>query len=131
MSLSARDVEVWIQDYWVQHKDYKLMFTAGRIPDNPDKACSIVRASNPRLLHAGAFEEIIYRFHSRGQTQKPDNAEQIAEDIQQFLDGQNNVIIGNTYVTSVSVSSGPRLLTITDPQSRYNHTADYRFISAR
>lgn len=129
--LTTRMFETWFDTQFNLVHDYKLHVAVGRMPDNPDRACAINRQNAPRDLNDGIFEVLIYRILSRGRSQRHEDAENIANDIDRFLDGRLGFDIGDVYIQSIYTEVKPRMLTITDPQSRFNFTADYKVVASK
>lgn len=130
MRLTTQRFTDWIEAETNNALPFKVGFALGRIPDMPNRAASIIKTSSPRYLNNGLFEEIIYRIQTRGSSNSIEDAEQIALTVDELLDNRTMFDIGDVYILSIATATAPRQINITDPQSRFNFTADYKVIAS-
>lgn len=124
--LTSKMVHDWIK---AQYPD--IYVTSGRTVDMPDRVIAIQRVGGTDIVLEGAFEVITFRIEMRGASNSLTNAEELALSVDSFVWGRNNFDIGDVRVTSVGYASPLRQLNITDSQSRYLFSADYRFKASR
>ena len=132
MRLTTNLLRAWVKDNAEWITDIENMYVSeGRITDMPDRQIGIQRVGGPEIIMEGAFEIITFRFEFRGRSNSLLDAEDIAVKMDTFLWGKNNFEIDNVSVTSISYGSPLRQLSLTDSQSRYMFSADYRFKASR
>lgn len=132
MRLTTSLVREWIKQNTGEATGLANLYVSqGRITDMPDRQVGIQRVGGPEIIMEGAFEIITFRFEYRGKSNDLADAENIAVKLDSFIWGRNNFEISDVWITSISYGSPLRQISLTDSQSRYVFSADYRFKASR
>ena len=123
--LTSKMLEAYIQNATQLH------VATGRMPDMPDRAVAMTKTSGGRDILNGTFEELTYRIQTRGKGGSIDDAERVALTVDELLDGSTMFDIEDVYILHIYHNASPRQINMTDPESRFNFTADYTVTASR
>lgn len=101
-------------------------------PDAPDRIVLLTPAGGPGLRLDGAVDEQTYNVRSRGLQRDPEDAQQIAAEVDRLIDGtEGPITVGDVRVVALwRVGSPPAMLAV-DSAGRTHYSATYLFSACR
>ncbi len=145
LRLTMQTFSNWLQARINEHPDFpKFLVTYARQPDMPDRCLTILRVGGGKDRHDSYFEEVPFRFQTRGRSESVEDAENFAMMIDDIINDLSNIkmpvsrgagsnahYVGDIYVTDAWAVNKPKQMPITDKQSRYQFSADYLVLASR
>lgn len=130
-SLTIPTLGAWLQPLLNTVVGHNVLVAYARQPDMPDRCLTVMQYGGGKDRYEGMFEEIPFRFQSRGREESVEDSQLIANAADEIVFELTNTMIGEVYVTSAWAVNKPKQMPMTDSQSRYQFTADYLFLASR
>lgn len=107
------------------------LITSGRLPATPNRIIGLLPSVGPGLEMEGIFDVVAFQVSCRGGENNFDDAQAIANEVDEILIGKgafpvDNFFMGNVYVNGLGrTGSAPTTSAIPDSESRWVFTCTY------